>query len=102
MAENSEEHNERKKERKRTGNFKGDKSCQVKCGRKEGKKYPDTSSLNRKGTPHRSKSVSVQSKAQALYLQLQRTEMAQCFAVSYSLVWRTELYFKTFHDRFPL
>lgn len=28
----------RERERKRTGNFKGDKSCQVKCGRKEGKK----------------------------------------------------------------
>lgn len=47
----------RERERKRTSNFKGDKSCQVKCGRKEGKKqqHPDTSSQNRKSMSTKAK-----------------------------------------------
>lgn len=70
----------RERERKRTGNFKGNKSCQVKYGRKEReKKYPDTSSQNGEKYEHQSKSISMQSKAQTRFLQ-QLTEMAQCFA----------------------
>lgn len=71
----------RERERKRTGNFKGDKSCQVKCRRKEGKKIPRHLLKNRRSMPHRSKSISMQSKAQARHLQ-QLTEMAQCFAAT--------------------